>query len=905
MPSRLPRRLAALAAFVAATPAFAADIPIPLNPSMITNESGVGKPEGMVDEQAYEGAYKDLVPATPWDVKGLKPAQFPVHAYIDLGAEKHLSRISFYDMNGTGDLIVSIGEPGQWQEVLTDGGKSYKRWNEHPLEVTTRYLRLSKQASQSGFHEVLLWEQSPEDRAAALAKKEAMEKAQAEKANRPVVDAGAMFGELSLIQEIDLGQPSDDVELLESKPGISKVETVLGQPMRVLEPTAEAAYFAVRLGKHKLLEAGKWYVLTLEFPDDVARSFSISNRGGETSRGVRTGHAVGDVFFTYTNNNLESVNVPLTGKVQTWRQMFMLSDRTAGLEVPRGPGARPDDPDDGFLVIISVPNKQNMLGSAGAAVGKVRLFEAPNPQQFDAKLALPPDGLPRRHVFVREEMGDSVLGGKKPEEGAYNDSFDFYRYKLRNHRLLAMNTYAKDLLEFGSTQGWDTGGNEWYFTSAQGHLWEKIVKLAGEEGLEVLPYYEYAGSRGNAGLGHQRRAQPLSGGDAYTHITWAEKSRADLTDPDTLTDIKRLMDMTILRYKDDAKFVGAWIRPRMAQLPISFADATRERFAKAANGGTAVTREQLKNDKELLQKYYDWWFEQRRDFLVAIRDHLRSNGVEDANVLFTSQSGEPGPSLRKKGVTTLVTDQPSQWEEWLRSDAAYEKYQAFPLDQAIAENWYGEAATAWPGTWGSWEWQHATPPADPQHYADVPGVMMTFPFNRVYTVSNGEAFAPFRNETGLAAVKFYPLNENTRDKLIGYYVADYDHAGPYSMLAEALAVAHGDPTYLGYLSGYNHTTGFPEYVRDFNLNYLALPALPSQILDASSEPSVVVRVIDAGAHGTYYAVVNTGLQPVDKVVLALPGDVRDAVTGEPAPREAGKVTLSLHPAQLKSLHVKR
>ena len=61
-------------------------------------------------------------------------------------------------------------------------------------------------------------------------------------------------------------------------------------------------------------------------------------------------------------------------------------------------------------------------------------------------------------------------------------------------------------------------------------------------------------------------------------------------------------------------------------------------------------------------------------------------------------------------------------------------------------------------------------------------------------------------------------------------MADIERAGPYCMMAEALAMANGDPTMLGYLLGGNFGRGFPQYVREFNANFLALPALPSERL---------------------------------------------------------------------------
>ena len=84
------------------------------------------------------------------------------------------------------------------------------------------------------------------------------------------------------------------------------------------------------------------------------------------------------------------------------------------------------------------------------------------------------------------------------------------------------------------------------------------VALMGQQGFGVLPYYEYAGSKGDRGLGYQRRCKPLTRDDAYTHISWVESANADLTDPDTYADFKKMLDVTVLRLKDKAQFETAY-----------------------------------------------------------------------------------------------------------------------------------------------------------------------------------------------------------------------------------------------------------------------------------------------------------------------------------------------------------
>jgi hypothetical protein len=480
-------------------------------------------------------------------------------------------------------------------------------------------------------------------------------------------------------------------------------------------------------------------------------------------------------------------------------------------------------------------------------------------------------------------------------------------------RLLGINTFSKDLLEFGACQGWDSspgGGNKWaYFNANHKDRWAGIVKMMGEHDFSLLPYYEYSGSKGQDGLGNQRRAQPLTRDDAYTHISWIESANADVTDPDTYSDFKKMLDLTIVRFKDKAAFAGAWLRPR-SQMPIGFGDATRTRFAKEANAGKSVTRAQLIEDRELLNRYYAWWYGKRRQFLVAMRDHLRQSGVDSrATILFTADPSEPGtsfPTFEKQ----FVTDDLPSWSTrltHLESDIT-----ALALENVVKENRYLDALLAPRPDWGGWEVGHSSPPSDPQRYQRTDGVLMTHCINRAYTVDSPATFDAFRGPSGLAVVRHYALNEDMMfDKedraKVGYFVVDVERTGPYCMLAEARAVANGDPTHLGYLVGGNFGRGFPEYVRAFNQAFLALPALPSEVLaEACDDPDIIVRRIDANGHGTYLAVVNPSLSDKDNVIIRIPAgtvSVTDATTGVALPHDEGRMELSMYPCQLRSFHV--
>ena len=760
---------------------------------------------------------------------------------------------------------------------------------------------------------------------------------------RPLVDAGEPYGPLPLVCEINCAASNAGPPFVDYPPGASQVETVLGVPCRVLPPEdGVPKFFAYVLGKEAGLQAGKSYVLTVDYPNDRPRSFQVLNWGCETAMGLGTGPTVGDALKgLYVNHNPESMAYPLSGEMETWSQFFFLHDRFPGIKRPRGPALRPMTPEQGFFVIISQFDGKKDPLSAGAAVSRIRLFEVPDPGALALNITYPPEGLPRRHIFWREEMADGVVAmGHKPEEKdpslrGVTNPVDWYRYKCELMRFLGINTFCKDLLEFGHNQGWDStlpggGGSDWYNQSPTPQLWENILTMLGDYGFSVLPYYEYAGSIGQnreVAIGSQRRCERLSGGKNYTHIPWVQHTNADLADPDFLADAKRLLDYTVVRYKDKVPFLGAWFRPRPEGNPISFNAKDLKRFSAEANGGQPVVRADLQNTPELRERYYQWWFAKRREFLEGLADHLRAQVNPDAFLLYTTDASEPGHSLnagdfRPEGEKdpwrwkqVVCTDQPEPWWGLLRSpryadDKSYQFVKVADARQVLAKDAYLKSLLAWPGTWGEYEWQHACPKSDPETYAASDKVMLSYSFNRLYTVASDKAFDTFRNGRGLAMVRHYPLNENEMDHgkehLLGYYVADVERNGSYCMMAEARAMAYGDPRYLGYLAGNNFNRGFPQVVRAFNAAFLSLPALPSAVLaDASSDPEVVVREIATPAQGKWLAVVNTGLSAKKAVAITIstPGSITDAPSGEAVAADEGKIVLNLYPGQLRALRI--
>ena len=900
-----------------------------LHPSQVKSTLAEADFSGLVDEQLDMGDPPSGEAATPWKVPSQLRKKFPVSVTIDLKRKMPVATLWIYDTNSSGDVIIKVGPPDALKEVDTYNCKRYKQWVPIKIDAVTQYITLEIATPGANFSEIALDAYSTQGwKSVVVAKAEAerkeaerqaaLKKAREEALKRAVVDV-APYGRLSLVDEVVCSTSDPGHQMSEFPAGASSVAKILGRSCRVMKPAKDdCSYMSFRIGRRKLLRPGAAYVLAVSYPEDAPRSFVVINTGNETSRGFHTGLTTGDAMHPkYVNNLVESLDVPLSGKWENWSLLFYLHNRFPQKGMIRGTAGKRDlTPEDGFDVTIAQFNARNDPFSKGVAIGAIRLYEVIDVDKLAVKINYPPKGVPRRRLFWREEMADGVIGGKNVEDRGVTDRIEWYRHKAEQMRFLGINTYTKDLLEFGACQHWDSspyGGNKWvYFNSDTKELWAQIVELMGKYGFDVLPYYEYSGSKGQEGLGNERRAKPLTRDDAYTHVKWIENANADITDPDTYKDFQKMLDLTIVNFQDKAHFAGAWLRPRNS-LPVGFGPETLKRFAKE-KGKSPVTRDQLKKDKALYEEYLAWWKLKRRDFLVAMRDYLRDKGIEDAQILFTSCASEPGKSFGDF-EKRFITDSPEKWKEVLAQDDHKpdnnRQWQILTPAQVADQKLYHAALQKPVANWGGWEWHHASPGDNPLDFSKTDGVMLTHPFNRLYTVNSPATMDLFRTPSGLAMIRHHTLNENmmfnANDKdILGYFVADIERAGPYCMHAEAVAMANGAPEKIGYLVGCNYGRGFPLYVRDFNVNYLALPALPSVLAkDACTTPGVAVRVINAGKHGHYIAVVNTNLKPVNNATIRVPGSkpVTAVASGKTLSRKSGAVSLNLRPCQLVTLLV--
>jgi len=122
-----------------------------------------------------------------------------------------------------------------------------------------------------------------------------------------------------------------------------------------------------------------------------------------------------------------------------------------------------------------------------------------------------------------------------------------------------------------------------------------------------------------------------------------------------------------------------------------------------------------------------------------------------------------------------------------------------------------------------------------------------------------------------------------------------------------VAMASADPTTLG-VRIQSVCRGFPEQGVAFAKAYLALPAIPSVVVESGlKDKDVVLRKI-ATDNGTYFAVINRGfaLAGKDLALGCFPRDGKmvDLVSGEELDNVSGSVRIKLEPMSLRAFLIK-
>ncbi|MBR1609566.1 MAG: hypothetical protein IJ678_08140 [Kiritimatiellae bacterium] len=513
--------------------------------------------------------------------------------------------------------------------------------------------------------------------------------------------------------------------------------------------------------------------------------------------------------------------------------------------------------------------------------------------------------------------------------------------------------------------------NGYHHWASSSETWPAIVDFMASEGHYILPYYEYSGGRGSYGWGSQGRRPMMLNTEGYgssqgwSNQSWINAATADLTEPGTREDFKDALDLTLLRFANEPRyegmFLGAWMRNRQ-QVPMGFSDRAVARFAAdeadwlVAHGHdpAAVTRlyihdrlnekqaewvaENGKMDDVLASQYWrwgcdiynryrEWWYLRRREFFAEMRDYMTTNGIPGARMFYHSCTAEPGEQWDSWWPPTSIWagDESSLWNgmDWKamtgrtgNSDmlemAALYKTRA--LDTDFSNFWGLECNHAQPADDYYNYGPAATARGEPQER-----IGLSYPYSRVYQVVDPEVSGAYRNASDdLFFVHHYSLNEHAlqdkslveegaRQQIAGYFCSDYDHAGRAVVLSELWAMAVSDPTMLARLYGTNIGQLDSGYFREFNLNFLSLPAQTGEVLRGGSWGDTLhvrkwhVDASDGAPACDYYAVINTDIHPFSGKVKfdGASGHVYKTVDFAEIDLDSGaEAELSLEPLQM-------
>lgn len=723
-----------------------------------------------------------------------------------------------------------------------------------------------------------------------------------------IVDGLEDYGALTLVDEIDcsLSLAEDPDHMFREYPANwSTVEDILDVPTRVMHHKSDTCcYVSWRVGKGKGIVPNEPYVLVVDYPDEAPRSVTVFNFGNATRHGYHTGWTAGDSWSPpYVTQSIESWAIPYSGETKQLVQVMVPFEKSKQYN---GSDNRIPMDTDGFDLNFGIIKAGEAPDSVGLAVSAIRLYKIDSYDVARPSIPYPAEGLPRRIVTSREEMGDGddFAGFAHPQ--------DFYKGRAKMIRLLGMNTCSKDLLEFGYQQNFP-GDSRWGYAT---DYWTEIVDNLAAEDVSILPFYEYHGSRGASGIGYMDSLKPWtlsSAKDAswkylFSNQSYVYNCMIDLTNDEALWDLQKLFQKTIQPYLGKANFLGMWIRNRGA-MPMGFNDGAIGRFNQ--DTGRNVTRADIYNNgnyrgTELYNAYREWWYGKRCSIFSRLQG-LINGQLPGAKVYYTNTIEEPGEF----------------WANWgnprpaLISDEEGYTYQGKNFNEYTGKNWSTSIGAAagqyWPNalnadcpTWGNYEVHHSAPADDPHNYTNLNNVALCYPFNTVWTVADKTASARYRNKSGdLPFVRHYSLNENdfrnaSNQEICGYYTCDWDHAGRAVMLSELYAMAYDDPTMLAYLFTANLVRNDSTYVREFNLNYLSLPAMKGEVLVGGGWPETFTVRRYVTDKGIYWAVINCDSKPWSGTVdfRTEASQIWYTVSGQPLPLSGGKATLSLEPFQM-------
>lgn len=633
-------------------------------------------------------------------------------------------------------------------------------------------------------------------------------------------------------------------------------------------------WFGYRVGRN--LRPGTAYLVRIEYPEDKTRYFPVNIDAGRNYQGLG--------FKTGVSANNPFDNYPLRKGYAFYDVLVIPDQMTYG-----SAGSRSVPADKGFWIFFyDIGRAHASQYDSGPAVSQIRVYEIPDLASHYPAIRLP-DGLPQRTFLADWEREPETV----PKDLVAHARFSGY------------NAVSPETLKWGNTAYWRTAALPFRVTKpirdplpdGEKSTYEQFLEATREGGINLFPRLEYGGSDN---IPREFRAVAASGKPAKPNRfhSWC----SDLLQPIVTQEITTLFQEVIgANIQKNPQLDGVMFRIRSDRLPISYSRFDVEMFSKetktdipAGLDDTALAK--WASSGPVGKTYLQWWHAKRRDFhqgltrvLQAIRPDLKllyynwdcdnwnlgkfNRGAQDFTDAYNVHTSR---QAYEREAASQAKISPERYVEMMRSSI-----------EADHQVW-------------------------PELYAGVKGFALLGPLNWHYLADNPAYLNYFRTGDQLALTKIFNYEEKGRWNVQGdnYESSEMSTGGlDFAMAEQVLSVFHGDPWILTETT-YTYGQGFLDAHRRFAQAFLALPALPGEIVakpTGREEPNLRVRVYRTG-RGSFLSVVHRGLESADfklQVAGAWTGkeSVTDLVTGKPVQTkvENGALVLELS-APPMSLH---
>lgn len=668
---------------------------------------------------------------------------------------------------------------------------------------------------------------------------------------KELTDDPAYFGRLIVNDSVDCGLATSPHQLKDGRVVTHFGEEVVSDRIvgsaltTVWERTGRMVTYDRGFFSHILgvdLKKNMPYLLEIEYPEDVPRTFAFVVGAGAYAPGIHTGVTMGQPeprFF------VEQIPLPLSGSIHSAQFLIWAGD----YEVRNG-----------VFVGIADPGSRVAPFSRKPLVFKITLYEMMT--IATPRIPVPEDPAKRRYAWTESEhmlpadgvyysphintlfygmnaVSPAVISWNGQESASFRSTlFPTERYPQRRRTIIDGREYETEHLED---------------ISFRRNFWEEYLSWATQWGLRVFPRIEYGGSDM---LPEDARALSKDG-TPYPAFFRPETGRSvqggvDVTHPATFEDITTLIDdMFAAIPQDERTYVDALsIRRRADFFSPSYTAHALELFAEENDITQTQDIAQLRSYivGEHRDAYRRWYQRQLSRFLADVAAYYAEQLPHTPDGLLYyhwHRSGMP--------FLGLYQETSADWlETWRRRRSL--PFEGFPLPSITCTDLV-HAVTTWA-------------PLQDALYAHK-FIDTLVPVAPVYgrIASTCAPYLDLFAHGDMRAMKITPnvsveTYVSRPEPGMGRAGSTLYRSREFALMEPILLAATRMPTHLSFEQ--THPACFPSSIdaRRFFMNFLSLPRMPLTHIPQSGGASALAVHVGRDESGTYVAVVNPTFFPI-------------------------------------------